>query len=160
MEITQDQLKELFDYHPDGFLVWKKQISSRAKIGEKAGANTYSPKGYRVVDLYKKTRAQHRLIFLWHHGHFPVCIDHVNGIRTDNRIENLREATNRQNCMNRAKLANKTLPKGVYKNGKKVCAIIRVHQKNIWLGTYTSIDDAQQAYKEAATKHFGEFARF
>jgi hypothetical protein len=158
--ITQELVRELFDYHPDGFLVWKKQISIRAPIGKIVGQDSFEKLGYRKCRIYGKTYKQHALIFLWHHGHVAETVDHINGIRSDNRIENLREATQRQQCMNRARLANKTLPKGVYKKGKKVCAMIRVHQKNIWLGAYTSIDDAQQAYKEAATKHFGEFARF
>jgi hypothetical protein len=158
--ITQAELKEIFDYHSDGFLIWKKQISSRATIGKIAGPNTYAPKGYRILKLHKQIQPQHRLIFLYHFGYFPICVDHINGIRTDNKIENLREATNRQNCMNRSKRKDKVLPKGVYPKGKKVVAIIRVNQKSIHLGTFKEVADAQEAYKQAAIKHFGEFARF
>lgn len=158
--ITQAELKELFDYHPDGFLIWKKQISIRSPIGKIVGPSSFLKQGYRKCGIYGKKYPQHILIYIWHHGQPKNTVDHKDTNRANNRIENLRDATMRQQCMNRSKLKDKVLPKGVYKKGKKVCAIIRVHQKNIWLGTYTEISDAQEAYKQAATQHFGEFARF
>lgn len=158
--ITQAELKELFDYHPDGFLVWKKAISSRSIVGNIVAPNYVNKKGYRCCNVFGKQYRQHILIYTWHFGAPNETIDHEDTVRTNNRIENLRPATWREQCMNRSKLKDKVLPKGVYEKGKKVCAIIRVHQKNIWLGTYTEISDAQEAYKQAAIKHFGEFARF
>lgn len=160
MKISQEVVKELFDYHEDGFLVWKKQISIRSPIGKIVGPDSFYKQGYRKCRIDGKTYKQHSLIFLWHHGYLPETVDHKDTDRANNKIENLRAATQRQQCMNRSKLKDKILPKGVYQKGKKVCAIIRVHQKNIWLGTYKEVSDAHEAYKQAAIKHFGEFARY
>ena len=98
-EITQELLKEHFEYR-DGHLWWVKPTSKRIKIRQQFGC--CNNEGYIFGGLRGKYYYEHRLIWLYHYGEWPKeCIDHINGIKDDNRIENLREATKQQNNFNR-----------------------------------------------------------
>jgi len=115
--------------------------------------------GYYRVNLTNengmKTYRIHRLIaehFIANPNNYPF-IDHINGIRTDNRIENLRWVTKAQNQMN-------IKGKGYYINAKgKFEAHIKVNNKQIYLGTYITEEEATQAYQEACIFYKGDFAR-
>lgn len=90
-------------------------------------------------------------------------VDHLNMDTLDNRRENLRLATQSQNQSNRGKaVSNKSGYKGVSwdKRAEKWAAYIRVKGKNIFLGFSHDPKECHEWYKEAAIKHFGEFARF
>jgi hypothetical protein len=163
MQISQEVVKELFDYHEDGFLIWKKQISIRSPIGKIVAPNSFYRQGYRKCSIEGKKYKQHSLIFLWHHGYIPKTIDHEDTDRANNKITNLRPATQGQQCMNRSKIKGKDLPKGVNfrkKQGKFSAQIKPQGKKRIWLGTFNTMEEAHEAYKQAAIKHFGEFARY
>ena len=88
-------------------------------------------------------------------------IDHKNGYRLDNRRVNLRKVTRSQNMWNRKKQKSTSKYKGVYWNSvtKFWTAQIQVEGKGIYLGIYRNEESAAQAYKEAALKYFGEYAR-
>jgi hypothetical protein len=101
-------------------------------------------------------------VFLYHHGYIPDYIDHINGDSLDNRIENLREATQSLNGAN-SKLAKSNTSgfKGVTwrKDTKKWMAQITKNKKHYNLGSFENIEAAATAYRIAAEKLFGEFAR-
>lgn len=80
-------------------------------------------------------------------------------VRNDDRIENLREATRSQNCMNRNRPLFKYGYRGVKrrKSGKYTASLVK-EQKNYYIGQYDTIEEAARAYDEGAKKHFGEFA--
>jgi hypothetical protein len=89
-------------------------------------------------------------------------VDHINGDRLDNRRENLRIVTRSQNAMNRK--WNGSKPKGVSRNYnprslKPFTARIQFNGKPIFLGNFSTVEEAAQAYNEAAAKYFGEYAR-
>lgn len=154
--ITQQLLKEYFDYDPEGFLIWKKLAPSNrtSKLGDRAGSlDTY---GYVCIKFFNKNYKAHRLIFLWHYGHMPKLIDHqIRGkeFRSDNRIENLREATEIQQRAN-SKQSSKSGYKGVEsRNGKYV-----VRCGRIYVGVFTNPIDAARAYDKKAFELYGEFA--
>ncbi|MGU0172505.1 HNH endonuclease signature motif containing protein [Escherichia coli] len=91
--------KELFNYE-NGNLFWKIQRQGRAKKGSKAGYLHH--RGYLIVKAYGVLRPVHRIIWEMHNGPIPqnMEIDHINRIKLDNRLENLRLATRRQNACN------------------------------------------------------------
>lgn len=102
MPITAEYLREVFDYEPDtGKLIWAKP-RPHIQVGREAGNVSKSSKGYRCVGLDNKVYKAHRLIWLYMTGDWPKHqIDHINGVKDDNRWCNLREATTQQNCFNK-----------------------------------------------------------
>lgn len=87
-------------------------------------------------------------------------VDHKNGNGLDNRRDNLRLCTRGQNNANTHKPTRNSLGyRGVNKNGRNFCAMIQVNLKRIYLGTFTSTEEAAREYDRAARTHFGEFAK-
>lgn len=148
--------------YEDGFLY---RITNRGgqRVGDKAGWLTYCNKRpYWKVIINRKMAYVHQVVFLMRHGYLPDYIDHVDGDSTNNRIENLRPATQSQNIVNsRLKKNNTSGYKGVTyrKDTGKWRAAIMVNGKHISLGSYFTKEEAYEAYKAGAQKHFGEFAR-
>lgn len=98
----------------------------------------------------------HRLIFLMHHGYLPENVDHINGNKTDNRIENLRAATATQNKYNRGATCRNT---SGYKNLSQTAAgTWQVIVSRKYVGTFSTIDEAVKARDAAQAKLHGEFA--
>lgn len=103
----------------------------------------------------------HQLVFYAYHGFLPEFIDHVDRDRSNNSISNLRPATinenNRNMGMNRR---NKSGFKGVHfdRARGKFVAKITVNNKAIFLGRFSSAEEAHNAYAAAAKKHFGQFS--
>jgi len=159
--ITQQLLQEYFSYE-DGNLYREKVLGGEA-VGKQAGWTTIcNGVFYKKINVFRKTMYLHRAIFLWHHGYQPKVIDHLNGDSLDNRIENLRPATQSQNCANqRLKKNNTSGIKGVQfrKDTKRWTAHVMVNRKNISLGNFDSREEAAKAYEQGSKKYFGEFAR-
>ncbi len=159
--LTQERVKELFDYQEDGQLIWKIKRGGKAQAGAVAGAMTSN--GYLFIRMKQKSTMAHRIVFLWHHGYLPEQdIDHIDGNRTNNRIENLREATRSQNNGNSKIARNNTSGyKGVQwcKTTKKWRSVIWINNKRKCLGRYDDIENAAKAYHEAAIVYFGVYAK-
>jgi hypothetical protein len=154
--LTQEYVKELFDY-VDGALYWK-QSRARVAKGDKAGSKKAN--FYIYIQINKKFYLAHRLIFLWHHGYLPKFIDHKDVNPSNNKIENLREATQSQNLINRKKFSsNKTGFKGVRIRKNRFVTSLGKDNKQIHIGTFKTAEEAHEAYKKAAIAHFGEFAK-
>jgi hypothetical protein len=108
----------------------------------------------------------HHLAWYYLFAEWPDEIDHKNGLRGDNRLDNLRVARRFQNNGNsdgwsQIKRTHK-LPRGVYHHFAR-CNPYRsqivVNYKQIHLGCFPTVVEAEAAYKAAAKKHFGEFTR-
>lgn len=150
------ELRNRLSYCQDtGKLFWK--IGHRRKRpGDEAGY--LHPNGYVVVGLNGSMHGAHRIAFAIHYGKWPdLHIDHINGNRSDNRIKNLREASQSVNSQNRREVRKgKPLSYlGVRKNqgSKTFSASININGKDKWLGSYKTPELAHKAYMEAKAKH-------
>jgi hypothetical protein len=148
--INISHLRNSFTYFPEtGELVRSKNNKLM---------NSLDVYGYIQVYYSKKMYKAHRLIWAITYGEMPQGqIDHINGIRSDNKISNLRVVTQQQNSFNKTKKSksNQSGYRGVCwnKRANKWQSSISVNGKNIYLGVFTSIESARQAYLEAKKIH-------
>lgn len=176
---TPEQLRELLRYNPDtGKLFWKARPIEmfggssypaerlaktwNTKYADKPAFTAVKEGGYFVGRVFKTNYLAHRVIWALHYGEWPSKgIDHKNGNTADNRIENLRLASQSENNMNAKRRSdNKSGIKGVFwsERSKKWCAQIAIKGKSMHLGYYDDISHAGAAYERAAEEAFGEFA--
>ncbi|OTA14101.1 hypothetical protein Xvie_04002 [Xenorhabdus vietnamensis] len=160
-KLTQSRLRELLDYNPEtGAFVWLSYRSQRARVGSIAGRiNTLT--GYIEIQIDGIRYKAHRLAWMYINGAMPEKqIDHISGIKTDNRISNLREATRSQNQQNIGLTkANKSGRKGVHYRDGKWIAQAQINGKRYRLGRYHCIDEASNAYESFCKKHYKDFYR-
>lgn len=146
---SQAELLDIFEYR-DGDLYWKPT---------KAG--TMDGNGYIQTGIKRKYYKNHRIIYMMHHGFVPEILDHIDGNRTNNRIENLRPASVSENQYNR-KMNRKTMSKikGVTwrSDTKKWRAKITVDKQEITIGNYMTLEDAEAAITQARQRLHKEFA--
>lgn len=150
--LTQERIQHLFTYdHKNGLLI-RNFTRGHALVGTSSSAKDKD--GYGVIGIDGKLYRTHRVVWLYVHGNFPNgYLDHINRNKADNRIENLREVSKAQNRENIDKAkSNQSGFKGVWlhKQTKKWCASIGYKGKNIHLGSFSSIEEAYNAYKQAA----------
>jgi hypothetical protein len=160
VEITQERLKELFDYREDGIFVRKIATSNRVKAGDSAGWVTKGG-NYVGICVNGKKYLMHRMIFLYHHGYLPKYIDHIDGNGLNNRIENLREATHSQNLMNvPGRAGTKSGIKNVYWHSKlhKWAVHVKIGEKVKYFGLYEDIELAELVATEVRNKYHKQFA--
>lgn len=160
--ITHDELLRILDYCPaTGQFKWRVAVGYAINANDAAGY-LHKYHGYVVIRYRRKGYLAHRLAWLYVYGRWPAKhLDHINGDRADNRIGNLRECSQRQNEWNkRAPVTNTSGRKGVKvsETPNRWHAQIRVNGKLVHLGTFSSAEDAETAYKKAAETHFGQFA--
>lgn len=156
--ISQIDVANLFEYK-DGTLIWKiNRSKGKVKAGDVAGGIT--SKGYLRVMINYKEYPLHRIVFLLHHGYFPQVVDHINGNPLDNRIENLRDATNQTNQYNRKCGANNTSGcKNVSWNQKKnVWQVHLRHNKKVKSWYVKDFELAELIAHEARALYHGSFA--
>ena len=147
-------MEKLFKYHPDGYLIRKTTTNYNAKAGDRAGhKDAY---GYIIVKVTQKSLKVHRVIWEMHNGPIPkgMTIDHINHIRDDNRIENLRMV--RQGCQLRnlsKQYDGQVMGVTFAKREGKWVANIRTNGKTKFLGYFSNRDDAIKVRKEAEVKY-------
>jgi len=143
MNITQEKLKELLNYDPNiGIFTWKKTNKIAGSLDQ----------GYVRIRINKKLYRAHALAVLFSYGHFPKTqVDHINGIRNDNRINNLRECSNNENCQNKTKPYKNNLTSNLLgccfeKSRNKFKSEIMINGKKIFIGRFKTAIEAHQAY--------------
>lgn len=148
-----DELHRMLNYDPaTGDFRWKIARAQIIKPGQIAGETTN--RGYRRIKIHEQKYLAHRLAWFYVHGEWPSGqVDHVNRIRHDNRLVNLRVVTPEENGQNRSQSKNNTSGmRGVswYSRGNKWRAAISRNGKKIHLGYFSEKHDAYQAYLSAA----------
>lgn len=161
-EITAEYLRSILDYEPaTGVFTWKTRRNWHVHAGDRAGYE--SGNGYRKISILGREYLEHRLAWLFVHGVFPEqTIDHANLNGRDNRIDNLRLATGTEQQANRAlQKNNRSGVKGVIwlKRERRWQACIHLGGQRIDLGRHLTRDGAATAYRLAAERHYGAFAR-
>lgn len=158
--MTDKRLKKMclqrFSYEKEtGRLLWNIELKTRpnVKIGNHAG-HLCKTSGYRYVTLDHIMYAEHRIIFLIEHGYIPEVVDHINGIRSDNRIENLRSVTQRQNGQNLIRHRDGHLVGASFNTkSKKWNSNISIKGKNLRIGAFDSESLAHEAYMAAYNEY-------
>jgi hypothetical protein len=149
-DLTAEFVRSILDYDPEtGVLRWKVKRRHNALPGTEAGK--LHQLGYRRIKIDRREYAAHRLAWLIAYGRWPDGqVDHINGIRDDNRLANLREATPSENMQNRNRsdAGSKTGALGVtVTSGKKYQAQIKIGGKSHYLGIYDTPEKASRVYK-------------
>lgn len=137
-ELTAEALRKMVDYDPStGVFRWR----DRRKQQECGSINA---EGYRVIVIAYRPHKAHRLAWLYVHGHWPAGhIDHINGQKADNRIENLRDVPPPSNSRNRHDRP------GVFKSDGAFRAQITVAGRKVDLGAHKTRELAEAAYLAA-----------
>lgn len=159
---SSELLWELFYYKPfTGELIWRKAPSNRVRVGTATGST--HTQGYISTRLNGVSYLTHRLVWAWLHGEDPAHfqVDHIDGNRLNNTRKNLRLATAAQNSFNsKTRKHNRGGVKGVrFMPNGRYQARIRKSGVTHALGTFDTIEQAAQAYENAAIQLHGEFCR-
>lgn len=153
MNPTFEQLKSVFTYDADSGIV-----SSNRKP-----AGYVMKSGYHLLSYKEKRLYAHRVAWCLITGDWPTKeIDHINGVKNDNRFLNLREATRRENSRNQSITSKNTSGfKGVsfHKRTGKWRADIQLNGSQKSLGSFYSREEAFEVYKKASIENFGEFSK-
>ena len=148
--ITQELLKKILHYnHETGIFTWIVKKAMNINVFDVAGFLDKS-NGYYSIGINGYKYKAHRLAWLYFYGDCQMLqIDHINGNRADNRIKNLRLATNSENQQNRKISKNNTtgfIGVTKLKITNKYIAKIRVNKKQIHIGTFDTAESAFEAY--------------
>lgn len=157
--ITADLVRHLLNYDPKtGIFVWReREDAKKAWIARFSGKQTgcLNVYGYLVIKICGQAAPSHRLAWLYVYGRWPDHeIDHINGVKTDNRIINLRDVSRSENQQNLSypQSNSRSGIRGVVQRGNKWLAVIMLNQKQIYLGQFCTKDEAAAAYETAKTK--------
>lgn len=166
------RLRECFhvDYET-GLLMWLERPLSHFTSEESQRQNNTrcagliaghkTEKGYIRLSVDGTSIRAHRAVFALVHGRWPDGeIDHINGIRDDNRPQNLRECTGAENRRNTYKARGRSGVVGVSwsESARKWNARVRANGKSLSIGYYDTLEAAAHARHLAARQHYGEFA--
>jgi len=153
-DITAEEVRELLTYDPTtGVFVWRESRGS-AKVGDVAGRKAA---GYQQIKIARRLYGSHRLAWLWVKGVWPEQeLDHINGVKDDNRMVNLRAVTHGENQKNRKQNVNNT--SGVtgvswVSGRRKWQACIKVNGRSKTLGLFNDIGEATAVRQQAEVDH-------
>lgn len=150
-DLTAERVRSLLSYDPEnGVFRWK--ISRGNAAAGSVAAKRVSSR-YQDIKIDGRTYQAHRLAWLMVHGRWPnQSIDHINGVKGDNRLCNLRDVSHIENMQNqkRARTNNQSGALGVSpKRSGRYCAQIQANGKKYHLGHFKTIEQAAAAYRRA-----------
>lgn len=151
--LTAERVRFLFLYDPEtGIFTRRLKTGNGTFQGQEIGS--WDLHGYKTTRINKQSFKLHRLAWLYVHGVWPDGdIDHINGSRNDNRIENLRCVSRQVNLQNRRSASSQNKSTGLLgvhlsKSRKKFSASISVDNKTHYIGVFDTPEEAQSAYIE------------
>ena len=159
--ISQSRLKEILDYNEfTGEFKWLKSLNSRCQVGAVAGS--ICKNGYVLIGIDGCTYSAHRLVFLFMTGEIPEIIDHINGIKSCNKWNNLRKASQSENRLNSKVMSNNALGvKGICwvesRRRYKACVTIN-NSKNRVRKYFKELEEAVKWLNEMRLIHHKDFA--
>lgn len=162
MILTKEYLSDILSYSPEtGVFKWKVKAGSRSPGALAGSHNSY---GYRLISVNNRRYFAHRLAWLLFYGEIPdrLDIDHINGVRDDNRISNLRLATRSQNNMNSlVSSRNKSGCRGVcfHRRDKLWHARVFVGRKAVAFKTFKDKLDAIEFVVSERAEIFGSYEK-
>lgn len=157
--ITYEEAKELFTYDREtGIIKWRKRVSNRQRKNLVAGNTWSNGRGYTLIHVKNKLYQAHRIAMLLSYGFYGegLEVDHINHIRDDNRLPNLRFVTRTDNKRNQTRNSNNTSGvTGVSYNKarRKYTAQIRADGAQIYLGIFATLEEATEIRKAAEIKY-------
>lgn len=150
--LTHELLTSYLKYNETkGEFTWIKRPNKNIHLHTHAG--TKNSAGYRVISLFGKRYPEHRLAWFYVHGEMPKHeIDHINQIRDDNRISNLRQVTRSENQRNKTRKDSRVDEIGIWwcRRRKRYIAEISLNGKKVYQKSFTDIDEAISARKAKA----------
>lgn len=148
MDELHKQLLEYLYYDQDtGLFTWLKQKAHITKVGSMAGHK--NKRGYIRIRFNSKFYLAHRLAWFYVYKQFPIkTLDHINRNKEDNRISNLREVSSKENSHNRDSKGY-----SFHKSTNKWLARIKTNHKEVYLGLFTTEEEAREAYVKAKREH-------
>lgn len=155
-ELTAARLREVLGYCPETG-VFTRIVGVRGKAAGTIAGTVSAALGYVFIGIDGARYLAHRLAWLYMHGKWPENqVDHINGIRDDNRFENLREATAAQNRQNQTgfRRNNSSGYLGVYADKKTglYTANIKIDGIQHHIGSYRTAEEAHEAYRQEKAK--------
>lgn len=174
---TIDELRKYLRYEPDtGMLFWKTRTPSdfpaESKRAPDAACRSWNTKwagrpalsyidayGYFGGRFFRRAMKAHRVAYAIYHGEWPKGdVDHINGDRRDNRIENLRDCNRSQNLSNSRKARGASSYRGVSRSGNRWAVWCSKNNKSVYGGKFDDEIDAALAFDSLATRLHGEYA--
>lgn len=158
---VSQRLVRLLYVYSDGQMLHRHKNKGGAQAHSPAGSLTNG--GYLETTVLGTRQLIHRIVWLYHHGVMPNLTDHINGIRTDNRIENLRDATYLTNAQNTRRKGARVYPTGVDRPGRMTAtgAPYRTRVKDggkVLISYHDTVDAASTHYVAEKRRICGEFS--
>jgi hypothetical protein len=154
--LTQERLKQFVHYDPETGLVTSTKDFNRRKRG--AALGSLRPDGYIKLCIDRKSYLLHRLIWFYMTGKWPLQVDHLNSVRSDNRWCNLREATVSQNLRSRVMRGGTSVYPGVSwcKRDSNWIAQASLNNRTCFIGNATSEKECYSLYLMWVAENLGE----
>lgn len=157
-----DYLHDILDYDPEtGIFIWRTRPDRNSTwntryAGKVAGC---VHRGYKVVRIDGYGYSSARVAWMYVYGYDPNVVDYKNNTPGDDRIRNLRDATDGEVIRNQRQHSKQKYGKGIHRGKTGFIVHITLNRKLYHVGVFDNVDDAKLAYNKAAIMFFGEFAK-